>query len=141
MWRDLVRWVFVRLRLVPLPDFVVKVMDRHPTPADLEEGIMIVVQDGDRRKWCCFRCPGGCGEKLQLSLNQSRRPSWGIAFDWLRRPSVTPSVHQLNACRCHFWVKGGSIDWCSDSGHDKRNISLSPKTHAARAPTWEEDGR
>ena len=25
-----------------------------------------------------------------------------VTFDWLHRPTVTPSIHQLNACHCHF---------------------------------------
>ncbi|WP_368040676.1 DUF6527 family protein [Roseicella sp. DB1501] len=91
-------------------------MDRHPTPEELPAGRLVVVEDGGRQKWVCFRCPGGCGARLQLSLNPTRRPRWGVSLDWLRRPSISPSVHQTNACRCHFWVKQGAIDWCRDTG-------------------------
>ncbi|WP_246628708.1 DUF6527 family protein [Methylomagnum ishizawai] len=91
-------------------------MDRHPKPDELPPGLLVVVKDGGYLKWACFRCPGGCGEKLQLSLNPSRRPRWTVGLDWLRRPTLTPSVHQFNACRCHFVLKNGIVNWCRDSG-------------------------
>jgi hypothetical protein len=116
MWRDVLRGLLVRVGLVQRPELVTRVMDRHPMPEELPPGHMVVVEDGGRQKWACFRCPGGCGEKLQLSLNPTRRPRWAVSFDWLRRPSLNPSVHQQNACRCHFWLKQGGIEWCADSG-------------------------
>ena len=116
MWRHLVRQALVAVRIVRRPDLVMRVLARHPTPEELPPGMLVVVQDGERAKWACLRCPGGCGEKLQLSLNPSRRPCWAVSFDWLRRPSVSPSVHQLSACRCHFWIIGGNIEWCRDMG-------------------------
>lgn len=116
MWRSLVRRTLVAVGIIPRPDIVARVMDRHPTPGDLPPGVLVVVEDGDRAKWACLRCPGGCGEKLQLSLNPSRRPRWAVSLDRLYRPSVSPSVHQLNDCRCHFWIRGGQVEWCVDSG-------------------------
>jgi len=70
----------------------------------------------DRWKWACLRCPGGCGEILLLSLNPTGRPRWTAAIDWLGRPTVQPSVKQLDGCRCHFWIRCGMVEWCSDSG-------------------------
>ncbi|WP_394356857.1 DUF6527 family protein [Shumkonia mesophila] len=116
MWRDLLRQTLVLLRLIRRPDFVAHVSKRHPTPDEMLTGVIVVVQDGRHQKWACLRCPGGCGERLQLSLNPTRRPHWAITLDWLRRPSVTPSVRQLTACRCHFWIKDGIVEWCADSG-------------------------
>ncbi|MGE8941514.1 DUF6527 family protein [Leptospira interrogans] len=116
MWRDTLRQILVALGIIRRPDLVGRTSDRHPTPDELPAGLVIVVKDGGRAKWACLRCPGGCGEKLQLSLNANRRPSWATVFDWLRRPTVSPSVRQLSACRCHFWIKGGAVEWCADSG-------------------------
>ena len=70
------------------------------------------VVDGGVEKWACMKCPGGCGVVIPLSLNPKRRPRWSIGTDWLRRPSVSPSVHQQNECGCHFWIRKGRIDWC-----------------------------
>ena len=116
MLRDLVRRLLVGIGAIRRPDLIGHIIDHHPTPAELPAGVLLLVQDGNRQKWACFRCPGGCGEKLQLSLNMTRRPRWAVSLDWLLRPTVTPSVHQLNACRCHFWIKQGMIEWCGDSG-------------------------
>ena len=114
MWRDLLRKALVSASVIPRPDLVARIMDRHPNPEDMPTGMLVVVKDGERQKWACFRCPCGCGAKLQLSLNQTRRPRWSVGLDWLRRPSISPSVYQLNACQSHFWVKGGIIEWCAN---------------------------
>ena len=129
MWRGLVLRSAVFLRLTDRPELVVRIVERHPTPEELRDGELIVVQDGDRQKWACLRCPGGCGEKLQLTLALHRRPRWLVHLDWLRRPSVTPSVRQLNNCRCHFWIEGGRVKWCSDSGS---RTQLSPQSQTVR---------
>jgi len=115
--RHFCRWIAERCRLIGRSDLVGRVNARHPTHHELQTGALIVVHDGALDKWVCFRCPGGCGEKIQLSLNQARRPRWSVHLDWLLRPTLQPSVRQLNACRCHFWVRQGQVFWCADSGH------------------------
>lgn len=95
-------------------DLLVESTSTLPGDAILPDGKMFVVRDGDIEKWACFTCPGGCGKIINLSLNPARRPRWGVVTDFWRRPTVQPSVHQLNACECHFWVKQGCIDWCKD---------------------------
>lgn len=125
MWREhiwrvlvsLILGVLVSLRLVKRPELVGRIVNRYPTPDELRNDELVVVQDGDRQKWACLLCPGGCGEKLQLTLVPYRKPRWLVRLDWLRRPSITPSVRQLNDCQCHFWIKGGKVHWCRDSGH------------------------
>lgn len=116
MWRDLVLRALVFLRLADRPELAIRIVERHPAPEELCDGELVVVQDGERRKWVCLRCPGGCGERIQLALAPHRRPRWLVRLDWLRRPSVTPSVRQINDCRCHFWIRRGRVQWCSDSG-------------------------
>lgn len=115
MWRDILRRALVRSRLIEAPDFTVKFVDRHPTPAEIPERVLVVVRGSDHPKWACFRCPGGCGNRFQLSLNPERRPRWEVAADWLNRATVSPSVLQTNACRAHFWVRRGRVEWCADS--------------------------
>jgi len=116
MVRASIRALLVFFRRIARPDLVARIMDRHPNPEDLTPGLLVIVQDGPLAKWACFRCPGGCGARLQLSLNPKRRPRWGVDLDWLRRPSLSPSVHQKNACHCHFWVRSGRVEWCGDTG-------------------------
>jgi len=63
-------------------------------------------------KWACLNCPGGCGKTINLALNPTRRPRWSVETDIWQQPTVQPSVHQLNECGCHFWIKSGRIEWC-----------------------------
>jgi hypothetical protein len=102
------------LRKVGWLDFdLVAVKHRDfPDPGALKVDEMVVVVDAKIRKWACLRCPGGCGAPISLSLNPQRRPRWAVITDFWWRPTVSPSVHQLNACGCHFWIKGGVIEWC-----------------------------
>lgn len=116
MWTNILRRCLSAVGFIKRPDLVGRIMDRHPRPEELPPSTVIVVKDGHFEKWACLRCPCGCGEKLMLSLNQARRPCWAVTLDWLGRPSITPSINQLNACRCHFWIKGGIVEWCRDSG-------------------------
>jgi hypothetical protein len=51
-----------------------------------------------------------------LSLNQARHPCWAASIDRLGRPTLHPSVRQLNECKCHFWIREGTVHWCTDSG-------------------------
>ena len=120
--RGLCRVVLEGIGWLPRSHLIASVQEAHADPERLTSGRMIIVRSGRLDKWGCFRCPGGCGEKLQLSLSQKRRPRWSIAVDWFGRPSVSPSIRQTNACRCHFWIKKGRVEWCRDSGHPGSNI-------------------
>ena len=120
--RNLIRHLLVSVGLIRRPDLIGRQMQEHPTPEQLKEGVLVVVKDKDIEKWACFRCPGGCGEKVMLSLSPRRRPKWTTILDWLRRPTLSPSVRQVNTCRCHFWIKDGAVEWCSDSGHMNKPI-------------------
>ncbi|MEM9374626.1 MAG: DUF6527 family protein [Pseudomonadota bacterium] len=87
----------------------------HPQLPARETGGLnefILVRPDGVSKWAAFPCPGGCGQRIELSLNPNRRPYWRVSLDWWRRPTITPSVHQQNSCGCHFWVKEGRVDWC-----------------------------
>lgn len=122
MWRNVFCEVLVLLRLIRRPNFVVRILDSHPAFHEILPGVIVVVADGERPKWACFFCPGGCGNKFQLSLNPSKRPRWEVTLDWLNRPSIYPSVHQKNSCCAHFWIRKGHVEWCQDSGHHKTVI-------------------
>jgi hypothetical protein len=110
----MLRNVLIALGVVRRPDMAGLVMERHPADNALLEGALVVVADEGLQKWACFRCPGGCGGKIQLTLSQKRSPHWTATLDWLGRPTLHPSIRQLNACGCHFWVKNGKIEWCAD---------------------------
>lgn len=115
MWRDMLRDVLVWVNVIERPAFTVRYVARHPSPSQVRDGEIVVVQGGEHAKWACFRCPGGCENRFQLSLNPKLRPRWAVTTDWLNRPSVEPSVLQTTGCRAHFWVRHGRVQWCKDS--------------------------
>jgi hypothetical protein len=104
----------VWLGLVKKPRYLVRYAESHPSVAELDDGDLVVVRSGSFTKWACFKCPCGCGQKIALSLQKERRPSWSVAVDCLQRPTISPSVHQLAGCLSHFWIKAGDVEWTSD---------------------------
>lgn len=116
MWRNILLRLLVVCRIVSKPDVIGRVQARHPSHEQLRPGLVVIVRDGGVEKWACFKCPGGCGEKVMLPLSPSRRPHWRAIMDRFSRPTLEPSILQANECRCHFWVRAGRIVWCDDSG-------------------------
>ncbi|WP_422057885.1 DUF6527 family protein [Sphingomonas sp.] len=114
--RRYVTWLAREAKSIVRPDLVLRSIERQPAPQDLRAGVIYMVQGGGTPKWAIMRCPCGCGEKLQLSLNPIRRPRWMVHRDRLRRVSLHPSVRQTAGCFAHFWVRHGIIEWCHDSG-------------------------
>jgi Family of unknown function (DUF6527) len=117
LFHTLIRQILIWLRLIPKVDLAAQIVPTHPNPEEIKSGKMLIVGGASYQKWACFQCPGGCGESVLLSLNQSQHPRWKVSLDWIGRPTVYPSVKQLNECRCHFWIKKGKIEWCPDSNH------------------------
>lgn len=98
------------------PEFLLVANVDMPARERLRAGIAVVVGLKERPKWVTFQCPSGCGTPLLLSLSPERRPRWTVTSDWLGRPSIDPSVRRTDGCRCHFWMRKGRIEWCTDSG-------------------------
>lgn len=112
MAKDFIRELLVGVGLTARPDLVTTVVSDHPDPERILPGLLFVVTNGKLRKWACFRCPCGCGEKIMLSLVENRRPRWTVITDWLGRPTISPSVNRLDGCRSHFLVQKGRVAWC-----------------------------
>lgn len=112
--------LFRRLVQYRQQTFRLKHVARYPEPHQVKIGLILVVGDSLNQKWACFRCPGNCGEIISLSLNRQRSPNWSVLVDKKGYPSIKPSVRQLNACQCHFWITQGSTMWCTDSKHNLR---------------------
>lgn len=117
MMRKLIYKLLIFLRVAKRPAFMGARVSQQPSQNELGQGDLAIVQAGGVEKWACFNCPGGCGEKVMLPLSPKRRPNWSVKLDDLDRPTLTPSVRQINECSCHFWIKAGEVVWCADSGH------------------------
>ena len=116
------RKLLIWLRIIPLPDLLACIVPDHPAPDALETGIIYVVGGAGYQKWAYFRCPGDPEEIIQLSLMPNYRPRWKVAIDLLERPTVSPSVRQLDGSYAHFWIKKGRVEWCADTGMKTRAV-------------------
>ncbi|RWK68288.1 DUF6527 family protein [Mesorhizobium sp.] len=114
--------ILVVLRLIPRPAFTARLVSGHPDPDTMADGQIYVVGGRGYSKWAYFRCPADREEIVQLSLMPERRPRWTVAVDWLGRPTINPSVRQLDGSYAHFWIRRGRVDWCADSGRGVRRV-------------------
>lgn len=115
-WIRLLVW----LRIINQPDLLALIVSDHPSPVSIKPGYIYIVGGQGYRKWAYFRCPAATDEIIQLSLMPNHRPKWEIAIDLLNRPTVNPSVRQLEGSYAHFWIKMGCIEWCEDTGRNPR---------------------
>src|SRR6185437_9241697 len=60
-------------------------------------------------KWAHFQCPR-CKETISIPLTGKR--AWSMRIDFLRRPTLHPSIWQTGSCGAHFFVRHGNIEWC-----------------------------
>lgn len=118
--RTLLRNVAAGLGFIRRPELVSLRVSNHPLPEDMQPGVIYVVGGPGYQKWALLRCPGYEDEIIQLSLMANRRPRWTVATDFIGRPTIHPSVRQLDGSFAHFWVKGGHVEWCADSGRRPR---------------------
>jgi hypothetical protein len=109
---NFLRSILVWLRIIPTQNFSTKFATSHPSNEDVKKGQIWIVRDGKLMKWSRLRCPCGCGEVILLSLSSSRSPKWKMSLDWLRRPSLSPSIRRIDGCKSHFWIRSGRVDWC-----------------------------
>lgn len=76
-------------------------------------GRELVVAREDQLDWeAAMRCPCGCGDKLELELVPEAKPRWNLTLDHHRRPTLHPSIHRVDRCKAHFFVRKGKIIWC-----------------------------
>ena len=110
------RTLLVWLQIIPAPDLLAQTIASHPSPDDLEIGWIYIVRSSGYLKWAYFRCPANADEIIQLPLMPNHRPRWNVAIDFFQRPTISPSVRQLDGSYAHFWIKRGRINWCADTG-------------------------
>lgn len=122
----LLRNVAVGLGFIRSPDLIGQLVSDHPAPAAMQPGVIYIVGGAGYQKWAVFRCPRYEDEIIQLSLMPNRQPCWTIRTDLIGRPTIDPSVRQLDGSFAHFWVKGGRVAWCTDSGQDNKNSGSGP---------------
>jgi uncharacterized protein DUF6527 len=116
MIKPVLRSVAVACNFIRKPDLIVRRTNQQPDTNALKVGELVLVGSKTNPKWAVLRCPGECGLVMRLPLAPTHSPSWSVGDDLFGRASANPSVHQKNACKAHFWIRGGHIVWCRDSG-------------------------
>lgn len=114
--KTLLRNVAVGFGFIQRPELISLLVSDHPVPEVVRAGVIYIVGGSGYQKWALFRCPKYEDEIVQLSLMASRRPRWTVETDFIGRPTIHPSVRQLDGSLAHFWVKRGRVEWCADSG-------------------------
>lgn len=103
---------FAQVGLFSRPHFLAVDVDESPDDAGLVSGVIFREVRGGYEKWLHLKCPR-CGEHIQIPLAGNER--WKVKIDWLRRPTIHPSIWQTGSCQAHFFVRAGGIDWCPDA--------------------------
>jgi hypothetical protein len=114
--RDIFRSGLAVVGIIRRPAMSANYVDDQPDCQAMTSGQLYVVGNAKFQKWALMRCPCGCGETIVLSLSRKQRPSWSVDVDWLGRPTLEPSIRQTAGCFSHFWLKGGALSWCADTG-------------------------
>ena len=91
--------------------YSVEIISFNPTIEQLKPDILYVVGEETYVKWIYLKCPDNCDEVIMLSLSSNKRPHWSIKWDKLGRPTIHPSIHKLDGCKSHFWIKRGKLIW------------------------------
>ena len=101
----------------PSQDFLrICKVEKPPKNIDVVKGKIYFVVSQEKPKWALFHCPCGCKSVITLSLQTIHKPHWSLTHNKENLASLYPSVWRDVGCYSHFWLKDGSISWCSDSG-------------------------
>jgi hypothetical protein len=107
---------FFRLGIFQRPRLLAVFVAECPDADEMTSSLLMVEKRDGHLKWAHLQCPR-CGDHIQLPL--AGRERWSIAIDFLRRPTLAPSVWENKACGAHFFVRKGDTRWFTqhESGH------------------------
>lgn len=116
---SLLEWL-CRRRLWTRPDLLAAEVADSPEDDELVAGVLFLERRDGHPKWVHFRCPA-CPERIQVPVAGSN--GWKMSVDWLRRPSLAPSVWQTGGCGAHFFVQRGRIVWAQPIGGRQTRVA------------------
>ncbi|WP_130624960.1 DUF6527 family protein [Klebsiella pneumoniae] len=104
------RW-FLKLTENVLPARRITVVDADTPPEKLPWRNLVLARE-DNEDWAvAFRCPCGCGRRLELLLIKEATPNWSISIGKGGKPSLHPSIWLKGGCKSHFWLRDGKVIW------------------------------
>ncbi len=87
---------------------VILVPSMGDVPSNLDDVLYVV---GEKPKWAVLACPCRCGERIDVNLMSSRRPSWRLSMD-NGQATLHPSLWlPQERCGSHFWLERNVIRW------------------------------
>ena len=105
------RW-YLKLKELLLPARRISVVESDTPPEKLPWRNLVLARE-DNENWAvAFRCPCGCGKRLELLLIDEAYPNWSLTLTQGGVPTLYPSVWLKTGCRSHFWLREGKVIWC-----------------------------
>lgn len=102
---------FLKLKENLLPARRIIVIEADTPPQKLPWRSLVLARE-DNEDWAvAFRCPCGCGKRLELMLIKEAKPNWSISISQRDRPTLHPSVWLKGGCKSHFWLREGKVVW------------------------------
>jgi hypothetical protein len=101
-----------RLPWILRPQFLTRCVQDTPSSNELLPGMLFCEVRGGHMKWAHLHCPL-CDDHIQLPLAGKER--WLLKVDALRRPTLSPSIWEIQGCGAHFFIQKGQILWCKDN--------------------------
>ncbi|UQG60874.1 hypothetical protein MIH18_02665 [Marinobacter sp. M3C] len=104
------RWL-LKLKENLLPARRITIIDADTPPQTLPRRNLVLARE-DNEDWAvAFRCPCGCGKRLELLLIKEAKPNWAISIGEGARPTLHPSIWLKGGCKSHFWLRDGKVIW------------------------------
>ena len=89
------------------------IINEGDTPPKVLKSRNLYLAQEDGENWAvAFKCPCGCGDRLELQLIAELVPHWKLLSGDERHPTIHPSIWRSDGCKSHFWIKSGSVHWC-----------------------------
>lgn len=104
------RWIIKQVERF-LPARRITIVEADTPPPKLPRRNLVLARE-DNEDWAvAFRCPCGCGKRLELLLIEEAKPNWSINISKEGKPTLHPSVWLKGGCKSHFWLRNGKIIW------------------------------
>ncbi|MEM1155618.1 MAG: DUF6527 family protein [Pseudomonadota bacterium] len=104
------RWL-LKLKENLLPVRRVIIFEADTPPQKLPWRNLVLAREENEDWAVAFRCPCGCGKRLELLLIEEAEPNWKISVSKSQNPTLHPSVWLKGGCRSHFWLRDGRVIW------------------------------
>lgn len=104
------RW-FLKLKENLLPARRIIIIEADTPPEKLPWRNLVLAREANEDWAVAFRCPCGCGKRLELLLIEEAEPNWLVSIDKGDKPTLHPSVWLKGGCKSHFWLRNGKVIW------------------------------